>query len=379
MLRFCASTGISLWEFSRRALPQLSETPATKRKPGRLRVGYISGSLNRSNNGRWAWPWVRHHSKHIETFCYLVGSRSDDITNLFRSYSDHFYWLNRSVSQNALFVQSHDLDILIFTDIGIYARMTQYSSLRLAPVQCTAWGGPETSGLPTIDYYLSSDYMEPVEGERFYTEKLLRLPRSGMLFYRDQTPVPDFDRAHFGLSDSNPFIFMGQACMKLVPKFDHLFVQICDRARSEIVFLESDPPGDSNLVKQRLAQAGVRAKWLPPISSAEYLALMKLADVSIDPHMWSGGNTTVQALTLGTPVVTWPGPFMRSRHSLAFLRQANAEGLVASSEADFVDLVCDFDRQREAMKEMDANALYGDLGVLAALDEFLFSVGPQSD
>jgi predicted O-linked N-acetylglucosamine transferase (SPINDLY family) len=245
--------------------------------------------------------------------------------------------------------------------------------MRLAPIQCTAWGRPATSGLATIDYHLTADYMEPADGEKHYVEKLFRLPRSGILFEKGVPRLPSFDRAHYGVPETGPLLFMAQAIIKLVPKYDYLFARICERSESEIVFLESQTPGDTKIVKERLERAGVRTRWIPALSHIEYLGLLKLADVSIDSHMWSSANTAIQALTLGTPVVSWPGPFMRSRHSLGFLRQVNAMGLVAKDEDDYIDLVCNRDRRIEAMRDMDANLLYNDYGVLEALDEFLFS------
>ena len=363
---------------SAKALPQFSQVREGKRKPGKLRVGYLSGHLNSSNGGRWAWTWVKHQGLEIETYSFLAGSRSDGITDRFRMFSDHFFWLNRTVPESAEFIRSLDLDVMIFTDIGLYARNTQYSSLRLAPIQCTAWGHPETSGLSTIDYYISSDFMEPDDGDRFYTEKLLRLPRAGLLFYKEVPPIPDLDRAFFSLPAAGPLILMGQSLMKLAPKYDHLYAEICDRTGAEIVFLESKSPGDYVVLKERLKKAGVKARWLPFLSNADFTALMRLADVSIDPPLWSGGNSTVQALMLGTPVVTLPGPFMRSRHSLAFLKLANAPGLIAEDEKDYVDLVCDADRRREAAKDMDAGPIFGDIGAIQALDNFLLSVGADS-
>ena len=50
------------------------------------------------------------------------------------------------------------------------------ASLRLAPAQATSWGHPTTSGLPSIDYFLSSELMEPPNADEHYTERLIRLP-----------------------------------------------------------------------------------------------------------------------------------------------------------------------------------------------------------
>ncbi|HEY3779644.1 MAG TPA: YkgJ family cysteine cluster protein [Fimbriimonadaceae bacterium] len=357
-----------------KALQDYTAPIESKRKPGKLRVGYISANLTTSNGGRWADAWLKNHGPDIERYAFHLGVRTDAVTDRFRANADHFYWLNRSVLENVRFIREQDLDVLIYPDIGLHPRNTQYSAMRLARVQCTAWGHPDTTGLSTIDYYLSSELMEPEDGDRFYTEKLVRLPRAGLVFEHENNSFPPADRTHFGLPEKGPIIVMVQTSMKVVPRFDHLYAEIAERAGVPIVFLESSPPGDAKLLRKRLDLAGVRTHWLPHMPHTEFLALLQLADVSIDPPMWSGGNSTTQTLGVGTPVVTLPGPFMRSRHSYAFLKMSGAPGLIAGDEKDYVDLVCDFDRQKAAFKDFDAAPIYNDVGVVRALDEFLLGL-----
>lgn len=371
-LKIMGEHGKLVADIARRALPEFRSAPKRKRG-GKLRVGYLSANLNRSNGGHWALGWLKNHGPDIETFCFLVGWRSDGITAQFKEHADHFYWLTRNVVENARFVRSLGLDVLIFTDIGLHARNTQYSAMRLAPIQCTAWGHPDTTGLPTIDYYLSSEAMEPEDGQQFYSEKLVRLPRLGLCYPRSSVEPSSLDRAHFGIPESEKLLLMGQANMKMLPQHDRIYAQICERVGSPLTLLESSSPGDAKVLKNRLAGAGVPTRWLPYQQVPDYLALMKLADVSLDTPMWSGGNSTIQALTLGTPVVTLPGPFMRSRHSFAMLNLANASGLVAKDMAGYIELACDFDRQREAMSRVNPDALYEDVAVVKELDEFLLS------
>ena len=54
------------------------------------------------------------------------------------------------------------------------------ASLRHAPVQATTWGHPVTSGMSTIDFFLSADEFEPPDADAHYTETLIRLPRMGV-------------------------------------------------------------------------------------------------------------------------------------------------------------------------------------------------------
>jgi predicted O-linked N-acetylglucosamine transferase (SPINDLY family) len=85
-------------------------------------------------------------------------------------------------------ILDNQLHILVYLDIGMDPRTTQLAGLRLAPVQCVTWGHPITSGLPTIDYFISSELMEPAEGDNHYSEKLIRLSNLGIAYPKPSLP-----------------------------------------------------------------------------------------------------------------------------------------------------------------------------------------------
>jgi Fe-S-cluster containining protein len=344
-----------------------------KPKAGKIRVGFVSHKLGFYNGSQWALNWLQPKADDIELYAFNLASTSDEVSEQWILGTDHYYHLPYPTPAAARFIKECDLDVLIFTEIGMTTRGMQLAGMRLAPVQCTSWGHPVTSGMPTIDYYLSSDGMETAHGQNDYTEKLVRLPNSGFVFRkRPPTPVPTLPPL-----PETPFAFMGQTLGKCVPKWDHLFAEISQRLNQPIVFIKGSASGDTAIMEARLQKAGVNALWLPRLTPPQFNEVMARAAVSLDPPAWSGGNTTVEALERGTPVVTFPQESMRSRHSLAFLKKAKADGLVAQSGEDYVDLATNPDRRQAAMQTLDADALFREEGIVLALQNFFRKVSPR--
>lgn len=339
--------------------PQFCE-PVGERSPGRLRIGYISGRLRDFNGARWALGWLKNHSREdVETFAFNLGAQEDAGSHAFRRLADHYFHVPFNPLEVANHIRGLDLDLLIWTDIGMGGVEYQLAPFRLARIQATAWGHPVTSGLPSIDWYLSSDLMEPADADREYTEKLIRLPGSG-LTYPPLTGTPSRkSREDFGLGEGTIYLSC-QNPMKHHPEFDVLYAEICDRADAEIVFLGGIFKGDLEILKRRFQRAGIRAHWIQNLPAGDYLRLIQLSDVILDAPAWNGGNTTIEALSYSKPVVSLPTRFMRGRHSLAFLTQAQVPGLLATSREDYVSLALDRGRQEVAMQGLRAQDIFMD-------------------
>jgi hypothetical protein len=67
-------------------------------------------------------------------------------------------------------------DLLYFFEVGSDAFNYFLPFLRLAPVQCVGMGTAHTTGIPEMDYYVSSDLIESPGAESHYTERLVRRP-----------------------------------------------------------------------------------------------------------------------------------------------------------------------------------------------------------
>jgi len=218
------------------------------------------------------------------------------------------------------------------------------AALRLAPRQLAGWGHPVTSGHATIDGFVSCAEMEPPDADAHYVEPLLRLPGIGTSYRRLHVPERPA-RARFGLPDDRALLLCPQSLFKVHPDNDALFARVlaADR-RASLVMFDGRHPRVTDRFMQRIARTfdahGVSARErlivLPPFPHEDYLRINLVCDAMVDTLHWSGGNTSLDALACGLPVVTLPGRYMRGRQSAAMLRIAGAGELVARDADDYV-------------------------------------------
>ena len=312
--------------------PRLT-APLEKRKPGRPRLGYLSKRFQRFNGSLWSVGCLEKQNPEIETFVISL----DEQTPLPSNYknAEHVLHIPRPPLEAAEIIRGLDLDVLLYTDIGMDGWTFTLANLQLARTHWVGWGHPVTSGSPRIDAYLSSDWMEPDNGQDYYSERLIRLPFNGLSLKRYQQPVPPMSPAQLGLPE-NGFLIVAQSASKLVPAYDELFLRVLDASPLPVVFFTEKAGGPSSLVSRRLAHP--KAIFREMIEREHYLRALQLAEASIESPAFGGGFTAVDALQVGTPVITLPGQRLCSRLSNGFIRRTGFMDSIASSPEEFVQL-----------------------------------------
>ncbi len=308
----------------------------------RLRVGIVSGFFFDHSN--WKVPisgWLPCLARAFELHGFYTGSRQDHCTAKARNACHRFH-TGLSVEEMAAAIGDARIDVLIYPEVGMNPATTRLAARRLAPVQCVSWGHPATSGLPTLDYFLSSELMEPEDGDSHYRERLVRLPG---LSFACETPAADSGnakRSEFGLAPDDVVYLCVQNLSKYLPRHDLLFADIAGRVdAARFVFIEG-APGATDALRRRLRHVfgacfDRRVVFLPRLARSRFLSLHDVADAALDTPSWSGCNSSLDALSRDLPVVTLPGRFMRSRHTFAFYRKMDYDTLIARDEADYVD------------------------------------------
>jgi len=356
----------------------------------RIRVGYITAHFRDHSVSKLFLGWLSEHDREeFELFAYHNGQTVDTVTDKVRQASDHFRHIPGEFDQLCQAILSDKLHIAVFLDVR-HRRMAMMSALRLAPVQCVAWAHPITSGSPNLDYYLSSEVMEPEKGQDQYCELLIRLPGIGVYYPKPVIPRPLLGkrRADFGLSENRVLFLCCQSSFKYLPQHDDLFAQIANRIpASQFVFLALND-AIAKIFLQRLRRAfaaqGLEASdycvMLPQLSSFDYWNLNLVSDVFLDSLGWSGGVTALEAVACGVPIVTLPGPFMRARHSYGILQQLGVTETIAHDKASYVEIAIRLGMDREwRAKTRDRMAagharLYSDTKCIRALEDFFRGV-----
>lgn len=320
--------------------PTLASFEAPPAPTDRIRVGFASSLFRRHTITKLFGGWIRGLDRHrFEVFAYHLGPEIDETTRGLEAACDTFRHLPAADAASVVRQMRADgLHATVFPELGMATTPMQVAAMRTAPVQAVAWGHPVTTGLPAMDFFLSSEAMEPDNGEEHYTERLIPLPGLSIAPTPPIAPSPR-DRASFGFAASDVIYLVPQSLFKLLPNEDPHWCDILERVpEGRLALLHHHSPTVTGLFQARVRRSMVargldpsRLVLVPHLDWADYLALNRCADVFLDGLRWSGGMTTLEALAMGLVPVTCPGEVMRARHTAAILRAVGVTETIAET------------------------------------------------
>jgi predicted O-linked N-acetylglucosamine transferase (SPINDLY family) len=220
------------------------------------------------------------------------------------------------------------LDILVYLDIGMEPLSYFMAFARLAPVQCVLGGHPVTTGIANVDYFLSSDLVEPANAQEHYSEKLVRFPSPVFYFSRPSVPNPLKTREELKLPRDGHIYMCPMRLQKMHPDFDAAIsrlLQIDDMGKV-VLFEDLHLPLGKKLLQERFEQtipAALRERivFLPWVTDpADFISMIAAADVVLDPYHFGIGTTAIMTFVTGTPLVTKTGEFMRGQVGTAWCK-----------------------------------------------------------
>lgn len=383
--------GQMIHEIMTSLIPAGKECPPMPAVNGPLRVGFISGHFREHT----VWKlmlhgWLKHLDREqFQLYGYYVRDDRDRWTEEAKTYCHQFLMGSKSPQEWFDRIRGDRLHLIIFPEIGMDFQLIKLAALKLAPIQCLSWGHPDTSGLPTMDYFLSSELMEPADGEKYYTEKLVRLKNLGIAF----SPLPPdrrspITREEFGLKPDAVIYGCLQSVFKYLPQFDDIYPEIALAVGNcQFVFITHFMTKNSRQrFEQRLDRA-FAAKNLDyqaycffsrPLTFYGFTSMLHCLDVFLDPIEWSGGNSTLEALYYAqVPMVTTPGRFMRGRHTAGILTLLGLPELIAPDVSTYIQKAIElgqYPEYRELIRKKIQNNLpkvFADQAGVRSLEDFI--------
>ena len=370
------------------AVPDLMQPIQKKPVPRqrRIRIGFLSSFLRNCTVGSYFKSWITALDKNtFENYCYFYGNIQDQVTEEFIHASDNHRHLVGGVEHIGRQVKQDQLDILVYPEIGMDPVTYTLAAMRLAPIQCAAWGHPVTTGHANIDYFFSSILMEPENGPAHYSEKLVLLEGIGTCYSKPTLPSPT-KRSSFSLPEERILFLCPQSLYKIHPDNDRLLFEILARNQNAtLVFFQATDLSITQAFIRRLErllyksgmERASQIKMLPRMDRANYLRVNMLCDVMLDTLHWSGGNTTLDALACGLPVVTLPGEFMRGRQSYGMLKSMDLHELIAQNPQNYIEIATRLGMDRTWHRQItqrilkNSSLIFSNETPLRQIEEFL--------
>ncbi|MBT3351125.1 MAG: tetratricopeptide repeat protein [Nitrospinaceae bacterium] len=270
-----------------------------------------------------------------------------------------YFFINPDFESAIQEIRSEGFDAIVYHEVGTDPTNYFLPFFRLAPVQCTSFAYGYTTGLPSIDYFLSSEFIESDDSDRHYREKLVRFQSLGYLFERPPSFVEIHERELFGFSEGDHIYGCYQNLFKIHPEHDALIGEILRRdPQGLLAIIDSGKPNQNEALMSRFMTTFPdcidRVKMLPRQEPDRFFSLLRLSNVLLDSLHLGGGTTTLDSLSVGTPIVTWPGEFARGRFTSACYRLMGIENCTARAYAEYVEIalrLANSPAERDATKE----------------------------
>ncbi|ETR72650.1 MAG: TPR repeat-containing protein [Candidatus Magnetoglobus multicellularis str. Araruama] len=311
--------------------------PGTK---SQYRIGYVSPDFRSHSVSYFFRPLIKYHNKdQFDIYCYANVSVPDQVTLELQAM--HVKWrdIYSLTDEEAMsMILDDDIDILIDLAGHTHNNRLGLFAQKLAPVQMTYLGYPNTTGLKTIDYRLTDCIADPPSSKKYYSENLLYLNPCFLCYAPlENSPQPkqlNTETPTFG--SFNNIGKMNQYAIKV-------WSQILNQLPNSRLFLKSrvldDKKMQKNVLKQ-FAKHGVREKQLEFCgyirNSHTHFESYHLVDIALDTFPYNGTTTTFEALWMGVPVITLAGKTHASRVGMSILSSLGLNDFIALTEAEYI-------------------------------------------
>ena len=319
--------------------PPASRAAGAKTK---IRIGYVSAFFGERNWMKPVMAMVNHHDRARFEIHFFADGNPPAPQSGYRDHDDDYVHDFRMVENDraAEIIRGIGIDVLV--DLNGYGFPKRLPLMMQKPApHLVGWFNMfATTGIEAFDWIVGDDSVLPGWEEKFYTEKIHRLPGSYLAF-NILYPVPDIAPPPSGVLGWVTFGCLGSQ-YKLTDAVIAAFARILAGAPAARLFIKNGALKDASTradLLRRLREAGISETRVTLAGRSEHYDFLEaygLVDIALDTFPYNGGTTTTEALWQGVPVLSFDGDRWASRTSKSLLLAAGLADWVMADEAAFV-------------------------------------------
>ena len=354
----------------------------------KIKVGFISEFLTKHTIAKLFGGLIKNidRKKFDIIIFHTHRTKKSLMKNEIDNHSNKVINLSNRIKEQHEQVEKENLDIIFYPEIGMSPITYFLAFARLAPVQIVSWGHPETTGINTIDYFLSSTLLEPNNIRRKYSERLICLSQFPLYYEPPQNLGPLKNRKDLKLPENIRLYGCPQSLFKLHPDFDSILAEVLDRDPEGRIILiggEGKKKYWSEILKKRWSKnfpiLNKKVLFTNTLSLLEFISLCKCVNVLLDPIHFGGGNSFLETMLVGTPSITMPGTHLKTNIIAAAYKQMKiSKPPIVQSSKEYINLAIELaqdDKKNLSLREESKTAankyLYNNLKALKEFEQFL--------
>ena len=375
----------------RKMIPNISYNSKNinkQKKQKKIKIGFISEFLTGHTIGKLFGGLIKYiDRKKFDVFVFHApNTKKNIIKNEIDKLSYKVINLKNKIKEQHAQVEKENLDIIFYPEIGMSPTIYFLAFARLAPVQIVSWGHPETTGINTIDYFLSSTLLESDNIKKKYSEKLICLSQFPLYYQPPKNLGKLKNRKELGLPENVRLYGCPQSLFKLHPDFDSILEKILVEDPDSFIVLIGNKGKEkywAETLKTRWSKKfnliNPRILFTKNLSLLEYISLCECVNVLLDPLHFGGGNSFLEAMLVGTPTITLPGIDLKTNITAAAYKQMKIlNPPIVKSIKEYISLAIKLAHDdknnlslRKESKIAANNNLYDNLQALMEFEKFL--------
>ena len=375
--------------FFRKIYPQLNKVHQLKNfTNSKIRMGFVSDYLTDHTIGKLFKGIILNLDKSkfdikiFHTTKTKKGKIYQDFIDAEKNNQIKNFILPVKFEDKQKIIAHENLDILFYPEIGLSLELYYLSFIRLATYQITSWGHPETTGIDTLDYFLTSSLIESQNSNKKFSEKLLYADFLPMYYYTPNVK----QKLDIDILSKNNIYSCPQTLFKIHPEFDLVLGKILEEdKKAKIYFIkDSDNVYYKKLLNRFKKNTKIdldRIEFIDGLSWEGYINHCGQASVLLDPFYFSAGNSFYESMFYGTPTVTKPTEYTKSRLVLGAYNQMKIqEAPVVNNVDDYVRKAVEIANDKKLYelknyyKEQAKKNLFENQFIISNLEEIFFKI-----